>query len=86
MATIVHTHPAHVTKITSVRKFERATARRLPHPRPGMVRSVGLILVGMVIPFLMAIGVLPLSLALGFVAFILVAIGSMSALILCGEI
>ena len=86
MATLVHTYQPRATRITIAHKLERGIEKRLPHPRPCMVRSVSLILVGLSIPILMAVGLLPLSLTLFFVAFVLAAVGSVSALILCGEI
>jgi hypothetical protein len=51
-----------------------------------MVVSVGLILAGLNIPLLMAVQLLPISLVLGFVGFVLVAIGGVTALIFCGEL
>ena len=55
-------------------------------PRPGMVVSVGLILVGISIPGMMAAGILPVSLLLGFSGFILTATGGVLALVFCGEV
>jgi hypothetical protein len=54
-------------------------------PRPCMVVSVGLILAGLSIPFLMLLGLLPLSFVLAFLGFALTAAGGIMALIFCGE-
>jgi hypothetical protein len=55
-------------------------------PRRCMVFSVGLIFGAMSIPFLMLVQVLPLSLLLGFLGFVLAAAGGVLTLIYCGEI
>jgi hypothetical protein len=54
-------------------------------PRPCMVVSVGIILAGLCIPFLMLLGLLPLSFILAFLGFALTAAGGTLALIFCGE-
>jgi len=51
-----------------------------------MVFSVGMILAGLGIPFLMAIGLLPITLVLGFIGLVLTATGGLMALIFYGEI
>lgn len=55
-------------------------------PRPCMMASMGLILAGLGIPAFMVVGILPVSLLLGFVGFILAAIGGVLLLFFCGEI
>ncbi len=55
-------------------------------PRPCMIVSMGLILTGLGIPALMMLGILPVSLLLGFVGFILAASGGVLLLFFCGEI
>jgi hypothetical protein len=55
-------------------------------PRRCMVVSTGLLLAGLGIPLLMAVGVLPISLLLGLIGFILAGAGGVSLLIFCGEI
>jgi hypothetical protein len=55
-------------------------------PRRCMLVSVGLIFAGMSIPLLMQVGLLQVSLLLGFVGFGLVATGGVLALIYDGEI
>jgi len=60
--------------------FERHKLRRC------MVISMGLVLAGMSIPFLMAIELLPVTLPLGFVGFVLTATGGLLSLIFWGEI
>lgn len=55
-------------------------------PRPCMMVSMGLILTGLGIPAFMVLGILPVSLLLGFVGFILAAIGGVLLLFFCGEI
>jgi zinc transporter ZupT len=55
-------------------------------PRRCMVVSTGLVLAGLGIPLLMAVGVLPISLLLGFMGFILAGAGGLMLLIFCGEI
>ena len=51
-----------------------------------MVVSVGLILSGLGVPFLMAVGLLPITLLLGLIGLGLTATGGLMALIFCGEI
>lgn len=55
-------------------------------PRPCMVRSLTLVLVGLAIPVLMAVGWLPATLLLCFVGLCLAATGAVMLLINCGEI
>jgi hypothetical protein len=55
-------------------------------PRRCMLVSSGLLVAGLSIPLFMAVGVLPISLLLGFVGFILTGAGGLMLLIFCGEI
>jgi hypothetical protein len=55
-------------------------------PRRCMVVSLGMVLAGLGIPLLMAVGVLPISLLLGFIGFILAGAGGLMLLIFYGEI
>jgi hypothetical protein len=55
-------------------------------PRRVMLASLGLICAGLSIPMLMLLHLLPTSLFLGLVGFLLVLMGGISALIHCGEI
>jgi hypothetical protein len=55
-------------------------------PRPCMVRSLALVLMGLTIPALMVLGWLPATLVLCFVGLALTATGAVTALINCGEI
>ena len=50
-----------------------------------MMVSMGLILAGLGIPTLMVLGILPVSLLLGFVGFVFAATGGMLLLFFCGE-
>ena len=86
MATLVHTYRSHSRRIVIIQKLDRAIMRRLPRPRRCMVLSVSLILAGLGIPALMAIGLLPLMMGLFFLGFAMTAIGSLSAFIFCGEL
>ena len=60
--------------------------RRFMHPRLCMVTSVGLILVGLSLPTLMVLEILPANLLLDFLGFGLVLVGSTLTLIKCGDI
>ncbi len=85
MATLVRTyHPPHSLRLSIANKVD-ATIEKLV-PRRCMIVSVGLILAGMGIPFLMAIGLLPLNFLLGFLGFVLAVAGGVLVLTLCGEI
>lgn len=55
-------------------------------PRPCMVVSVGMILAGMGMVFLMVLELLPVTLLLALAGFALTAAGGVMALIFCGEI
>lgn len=55
-------------------------------PRRCMVVSVSMILLGLGVPLLMALGLIPVSFPLCFLGFGLAATGGVLALIFCGEI
>lgn len=84
MAVLTHPIRLYPLRIGFVKKLDRAFEKFLP--RPCMLVSASLVLAGMCIPMLMIIETLPLSLGLFFLAFILVITGSISALILHGEL
>lgn len=60
--------------------------KKFKHPRKCMVISTSLILLGIGIPFLMVMGIIPGSLIINFLGFGMVSIGSTFMLIKCGEI
>ncbi|RPH62873.1 MAG: hypothetical protein EHM81_01315 [Chloroflexi bacterium] len=84
MATLTHSYKPHLFRIAFANKFEDVIEKLIP--RRCMIVSVSLILAGLGIPALMALGLLPVNWLLGFMAFALTATGSVSSLILCGEI
>jgi hypothetical protein len=84
MATRTHTYRSKPLRVIWIKKRDEFIERITP--RPCMVVSVGLILAGISIPGMMAAGILPVSLLLGFVGFILAATGGVLALVFCGEI
>ena len=84
MATLAHVYKPSLTRIALTKILDELTRKIIP--RPCMLASVGLILVGMAIPLLMVIGVLQPGLMIGLVGFNLVATGGVLALIFCGEI
>lgn len=60
--------------------------RRFMHPRLCMLISVGLILVGISLPILMVLQVVPANLILSFLGFGMVSTGSTLTLIKWGEV
>jgi hypothetical protein len=84
MAVRTQPYPLTLTHVTVVK--QRSVVIRKHGPRRCMVVSVGLILSGVGVPFLMAIGLLPITLLLGLVGLGLTATGGLMALIFCGEI
>ncbi len=65
------------------RKFDELFRRFIP--RPCMILSVGLVLIGLGIPFLMLIDLLPTSLLLGFVGLAFIGIGGSLTLYFVGD-
>lgn len=65
---------------------KRHDFRKFKHPRQCMIVSVGFILLGIGVPALMVMELIPLNLFMFFVGFGLVSTGSTIALIKCGEI
>ncbi len=55
-------------------------------PRPHMLLSVGLLLLGLFIPFLMLLEIIPTSLFFGFIGFALTFSGGILALYYWGEL
>jgi len=82
----VRTHPYKIITAPQVISQKSATFVWKNKPRRCMVYSVGLMLAGMGIPFLMAIGLLPISLLLGFIGFGLTMTGGVMAFVFYGEI
>lgn len=60
--------------------------RRFKHPRLCMLISVGLILLGLSLPTLMVLEIIPANLLLDFLGFGLVSVGTIMTLIKCGDI
>ncbi|PKO05482.1 MAG: hypothetical protein CVU41_12700 [Chloroflexi bacterium HGW-Chloroflexi-3] len=60
--------------------------RRFMHPRLCMLISVGLILVGISLPILMVLQMIPGNLIINFLGFGMVSTGSILTLIKCGEV
>jgi len=84
MAAVTQNYKPNVMHIVFTKKRDALIERLMP--RRCMVVSVGMILAGIGIPALMAFKLLPVSLVLGFVAFALVAVGGVLALVYCGEL
>ena len=84
MAAVTQNYKPNVMRIVFTKKRDALIDRLMP--RRCMVVSVGMILAGIGIPALMAFKLLPVSLLLGFVAFVLVAVGGVLALVYCGEL
>jgi len=82
----VRTHPYKFFTASYVARQKSAIFVLKHKPRRCMVFSVGMILAGLGIPFLMAIGLLPITLVLGFIGLVLTATGGLMALIFYGEI
>jgi len=82
MPTQAHTHRAKPLRVILIKKRDEFIEKITP--RPCMVVSRGLILAGLGIPALMVFGILPPSLLLCFVGFILAAIGGVLSLVFCG--
>jgi O-antigen/teichoic acid export membrane protein len=75
---MVQTHKLALQKRDAL--LERLTPRRC------MIIPVGMILAGAGIPALMVLRMIPANLLLSFAGFALIAIGSVLALVRCGEI
>jgi hypothetical protein len=74
--------------VTVIKAVEEKSVRLVSgnKPRRCMVVSSGLVLAGLSIPLLMAVGVFPLSFVLGFLGFGLAGTGGVLLLIFCGEL
>ena len=64
----------------------RYEIRKFKYPRRCMLISVGLILVGISVPLLMVLDMIPVNLFLDFLGFGMVIMGSTMALIKCGDL
>jgi hypothetical protein len=85
MATLTQTYrQPYPLRLTIAKKVDSIIEALLP--RRCMVASAILFLIGIGIPFLMVIGLLPANLLLGLLGFALTATGGVLALTLCGEI
>ncbi len=85
MATLTQPHyQPRTLRLSLIKKCDESIEKLIP--RRCMVVSVSLILVGLGLPFLMVLGLLPVDLLLGFVGFSLTATGSVLMLVFCGEI
>ncbi len=71
-------------RVAVINLFDRTLGRRMP--RRCTVVSTGLVLAGLSIPLLMAAQLLPITLLLGFVTLILLAIGGGLLLTRCGDV
>lgn len=84
MAAIVKSQ--NLMTIQNIYTQNRYDFRRFMHPRLSMLISVGLILIGISLPILMVLQMIPASLLNNFLGFGLVSIGSILTLIKCGEV
>jgi hypothetical protein len=84
MATLTHAYKPNLARMAFVKKRDEVIESLVP--RPCMVVSVGLILAGLGIPFLMLLQLLPVTFLLCFSGFTLTMAGSALTLSLCGEI
>lgn len=78
--------PQNLMMVQNTYTQNRYDFRRFMHPRLCMLISVGLILLGISLPILMVIQVIPVNLLNNFLGFGLVSIGSILTLIKCGEV
>jgi uncharacterized membrane protein YdjX (TVP38/TMEM64 family) len=83
MATLTETYRSKPALSVFVNSGNRWVGKHAP--RRCMVVSVGLILAGLSIPPLIVFEVLPATLLVCFVGFVLTATGSLLALVRCGE-
>jgi len=84
MASLTHSFKPKLAYIIFVKKRDDFIEKHMP--RNCMVVSTALILVGLGIPLLMAVQLLPITWLLAFVGFAIAATGGVMALIFCGEI
>jgi hypothetical protein len=84
MAALTHINKSKLARTTIANKRNKFVVKF--HPRRVTLASLGLICAGLSIPMLMLLQLLPTSLFLGLVGFLLVLMGGISALIHCGEI
>jgi hypothetical protein len=84
MTTLTQTYIPNLTRIAFNKKRDEIIEKLIP--RPCMIVSVVLIIAGLSIPMLMAIDLLPVGLAAGFLGFALFMTGGVLTLFYCGEI
>lgn len=84
MVTVTRNYKPNPLRIAFIRKRD-ALIERLT-PRRSTVISAATVLAGISIPALMALKLLPVTLFLGFVSLVLIAVGSVLALVHSGEI
>lgn len=84
MATIVK--PQNIMRIQNTYTQNRYDFRKFMHPRLSMLISVGLILIGISLPILTVLQMIPGNLVINFLGFVLVSIGSTLTLIKCGDV
>jgi len=82
MATITYAYKPNLARLVYVKTSNKL---KIHIPRRCMVISVGIILTGLSIPLLMLFELLPFMLGLCFAGLALTGIGSVLALIHCGE-
>lgn len=84
MAAIVK--PQNLMTLQNTYTQNRYDFRRFMHPRLCMLNSVGLILIGISLPILMVLQIIPVNLLNIFLGFGMVSTGSILTLIKCGDV
>jgi hypothetical protein len=84
MTTLTQAFVPNLARINFIKKRDEIIEKLIP--RPCMIVSVGLIIAGLCIPFLMAIELFPVGLLSGFIGFALFMTGGILTLVYCGEI
>jgi len=84
MATLTQIYKPHLARIVVTNKLDDLV--HILKLRRCILVSLALILVGLCIPTLMALEMLPITLLLGFISLALIAAGSLFMLFYCGEI
>ena len=84
MTTLTQTYRPTVMRVPLSARLDRAIEQLIP--RRCMIVSVGLLLAGMGIPLLMAMGMLPVNLLTAAIGLALTALGGVLSLTMCGEI
>ena len=84
MVTVTRNYRPKPLRIAFIRKRDALIERMTP--RRSTVISTAIILAGITIPALMALKLVPVTLFLGFVSLMLIAVGSVLALVRSGDI